>query len=101
VADTEHGSDDIAVQPHPETAVEHADETAHEPQDRPEDWGWHGETGKWARGAGWVSVAVLLLMNLGNQTRHNENIWLTAVAALLVVILLRDRHRRKNAWRDK
>jgi hypothetical protein len=95
VADTEHGSDNTAVQPHSQTAVEHAT-----PHERPEDWGWHAEAGKISRAGGWVSVAVLLLINLGNQTRHVENVWITAIAALLAIILLLDRHRRKNSWRD-
>ena len=68
--------------------------------EKPEDWGWHWEAGRAARLAGWVTVACLLVMNIGNHTRHTEDIWLAALAVLLVVILLADRRRRKNAWRE-
>lgn len=91
-----YGSEHDA-KPHSDTAVEHADQ----PHERPEDWGWHAESGKMARGGGWVSVAVLLLMNLGNQTRHTENFWVTGVAAFLALILLIDRRHRKNSWRNQ
>lgn len=97
MADTKHDGHDVI-----EPASDHGHEVEHHrPVDRPEDWGWHAEAGKLARAGGWISVVVLLLMNIGNQTRHTENIWLTGVAALLVVILLYDRHRRKNSWRDR
>ena len=76
-----------------------ADDTAPEQHEKPEDWGWHAEMGGLARGAGWVSAASLLLMNLGNHTRHAEDIWITVLALLLVLVLLLDRHRRKNSWR--
>lgn len=75
----------------------HEVEPAHE---KPEDWGWHHEWGGLARGAGWVSAAVLLLLNIGNHTRHWEDVWLTGLAVLLILILLVDRHRRKNSWRS-
>ena len=70
-----YGSDHETA--HSDAAVEHADQ----PHERPEDWGWRAESGKVARGGGWVSVAVLLLMNLGNQTRHTENFRVTGVTA--------------------
>ncbi|HVX44803.1 MAG TPA: DUF2631 domain-containing protein [Mycobacteriales bacterium] len=80
-------------------SAEHDHDTVQE-MEKPEDWGWHGEMGRAARIAGWASFVVLLLMNIGNQTRHNENFWVTGIALLLAVILLIDRHRRKNAWRS-
>lgn len=69
------------------------------PHEKPEDWGWHAEMGVLARGAGWISAAVLLVMIIGNDIGHIAQIWLIALAALLVVMLLRDRHQRKNSWR--
>lgn len=67
--------------------------------ERPEDWGWHLEMGRTARIAGWVSAAVLLILNVGNQTRHEANVWLTVLALLLVAVLIWDHYRRKNSWR--
>ena len=44
----------------------HPDATTEEPHrhERPEDWGWNGAWGKWARIGGWISVIVLLLLNV-------------------------------------
>jgi hypothetical protein len=69
------------------------------PHEKPEDWGWHAEMGVLARGAGWISAAILLVMIIGNDIGHIAQIWLIALAALLVLMLLRDRHQRKNSWR--
>ncbi len=67
--------------------------------ERPEDWGWHGEFGKWARIVGWVAVVVLLLQNVTTYYNTAQAPWLYGIAALLVLLLVRDRYRRKNAWR--
>ena len=69
----------------------------HEPA---EDWGWHGEFGRWARIGGWVSVAVLVLMNFTTRYSRTEAIWLWGFVVLLVVLLLWDASRRRNAWRS-
>jgi hypothetical protein len=69
------------------------------PHEKPEDWGWHAEMGVLARGAGWISAAILLVMIIGNDIGHIAQIWLIGLAALLVLMLLRDRHQRKNSWR--
>ena len=37
----------------------------------------------------------------GNHQGNVENIWLISIAALMVVVFLYDRMRRKNAWRAK
>jgi hypothetical protein len=100
VADTEHGTEKthgVVEHPHSSTAVEEHHEQI--PHERPEDWGWHAESGKVARGGGWVCVVILLLLNIGNQTRHNENVWLIGIAVFMAILLLVDRHRRKNSWR--
>ena len=41
----------------------HPDATTEEPHrhERPEDWGWNGSWGKWARIGAWISVVVLLI----------------------------------------
>lgn len=72
----------------------------HPPHEKPEDWGWHADMGVLARGAGWASAAVLMMMIMGNQLGHQAIIWLIALTAVLVGILLYDRRRRKNAWRS-
>jgi uncharacterized membrane protein YuzA (DUF378 family) len=75
----------------------HADHTEHE---RPEDWGWHGETGKWGRIGAWISVVTLLAYLIGNHEGRVENVWIIGIAAVMVIMLLWDRQRRKNAWRS-
>ena len=70
----------------------------HEP---PEDWGWHHSWGKWSRIAGWVSVVVLLLTNVTTYYNTSQAPWLYGIAGLMVLMLLWDRSRRKNAWRGR
>ena len=67
--------------------------------ERPEDWGWHGETGKWARVGGVLTTLVLLAFLHGNHRGKVENLWLIGIAAVMVIILIWDWRRRKNAWR--
>ena len=81
----------------PHTAAETGEPHRHE---RPEDWGWHGSFGKWARVGGWVSVVVLLLLNVTTYYNTAQAPWLYGSVAALVLLLVRDRYRRKNAWRE-
>lgn len=76
------------------------DETPGRRHERPEDWGWHAEWGRWARAAGWVSAGLLILLNFTWRYDRVASIWLNGLAALLVLLLLRDYYRRKNAWRE-
>ncbi|MGI9093770.1 MAG: DUF2631 domain-containing protein [Mycobacteriales bacterium] len=69
------------------------------PHEKPEDWGWHAELGGLARGSGWISAAILMIMIVGNQVGHIAIIWLVILAVGLGVILVWDRNRRKNSWR--
>jgi Protein of unknown function (DUF2631) len=69
--------------------------------ERPEDWGWHGETGKWARIGGWITVLVVLAYLFGNHEGDVENLWVIGIAGLLALVLIWDRFRRKNAWRSR
>ena len=69
--------------------------------ERPEDWGWHGETGKWGRIGGWISVFVMLTYLLGNHEGRIEDIYVVTFAGLMVLILLMDARRRRNAWRAR
>ena len=66
----------------------------------PEDWGWHGETGKWGQIGGWIATAVLLTYLIGNHEGRVEDFWVIGIALGIVVILLWDIRRRKNAWRS-
>ena len=75
----------------------HGDTHRHE---SPEDWGWHASFGKWARIAGWIAVAALLINNVTTYYNDAHAPWLFGGAGILVFILLRDHYRRKNAWRN-
>jgi hypothetical protein len=81
----------------------HGDVESEQPHrhEQPEDWGWHGTWGKSARIGAIVSVIVLCLMNVTTYYNTAQAPWLYGIAALLVLILIRDRYRRKNAWRDE
>jgi len=69
--------------------------------ERPEDWGWHGESGKTSRILGGVMIVCLLVMIKGNHTGHVEDLWLIGAALAILVSLIWDARRRKNAWRSK
>jgi hypothetical protein len=69
--------------------------------ERPEDWGWHGETGKKGRIGAWIAVAVLLSYLFGNHEGRMEDLWIAGIALVLILILLWDIRRRKNAWRSR
>ncbi len=68
-------------------------------EERPEDWGWHGSAGKWGQIAGWLGVLSLLSYLWGNHEGRMEDVWLGAMAAGLVVLLLWDLRRKRTAWR--
>ena len=76
------------------------EETPGRRHERPEDWGWHGEFGRWARVAGWLCVGLLVLLNFTARYSRTESIWLYGFAGLLVVLLVADWRRRRNAWRS-
>ena len=48
--------------------------------ERPEEWGWHGETGKWGRVGAWFAVLFLLTMIFGNHEGRMEDLWLIGIA---------------------
>lgn len=89
MADTRHAGDD--------TGHAHASDVPHE---HPEDWGWHHEWRRSTPVIGWLAVVSLLLMIVGNHRGHIEDLWLIGVAAAMALLLIRDRLRRRNAWRD-
>ena len=69
--------------------------------ERPEEWGWHGEMGKWGRRLAIIPILFLLAMLFGNHQGRLEDIWLIGIAAFLVLLLVVDARRRKNAWRSR
>jgi hypothetical protein len=69
--------------------------------ERPEDWGWHGEAGRTGRVFGWILAVVLLTLMVGNHEGRIEDIYLALASATLIVTLLWDIRRRKNAWRAR
>ena len=69
--------------------------------ERPEEWGWHGETGRAGRVGAWIAVLFVLAYLVGNHEGRIEDIWLLALTALLIVLVIADGRRRKNAWRSR
>lgn len=69
--------------------------------ERPEDWGWHHEMGKYGRMALIIPVAFLIAMIWGNHKGRVEDIYLIGFAAGIVLIVLWDARRRKNSWRSR
>ncbi len=77
-----------------------ADYRADHPEEHPEDWGWHGEFGKWAEVAGWITVVILLLMMTSTHYNLQGGLFLGLSALLVAIGLVFARYRRKNAWRN-
>ena len=69
--------------------------------ERPEEWGWHGEMGKWGRRLAVIPILFLLSMLIGNHEGRMEDIWLVGIALGLTLVLVWDARRRKNAWRSR
>jgi hypothetical protein len=67
--------------------------------ERPEDWGWHGETGKFGRIGAVIATIVLLLFMIGNHQGHVEDLWILGIALVMIIIMILDWRRRRNAWR--
>jgi hypothetical protein len=75
------------------------DYKADHPGEHPTDWGWHGEWGRASRIAGWVVVAILLLMITSTHYNFSGAAWLIGIAVLIVVMEIWDIQRRKHSWR--
>lgn len=71
---------------------------------QPEDWGWHGEMGKWGRRL-WVLPFALIVAYLVTDLRRlgvtTAVVWLIAIGLLMVLLVIVDRRRRKTAWRSR
>jgi hypothetical protein len=93
--------DIVALQPGSEepNAGAPEDYAEHHPTEHPSDWGWHGEWGRAARIAGWVVVAILLVMIGATHYNGTGSLALIVTAAALVIALLWDVNRRRTSWR--
>ena len=69
----------------------------------PEDWGWHGTTGKWGRRL-WVLPFALIAAYLVTAIQRNEGfaatVALILIAGGMLLLVLLDWRRRRNAWRS-
>jgi hypothetical protein len=72
----------------------------HHPDEHPTDWGWHGEWGRASRVGGWVVAIILLVMITTTHYNAQGTLFLCACAAAIIIALIWDRQRRKNAWRE-
>ena len=75
------------------------DYKADHPKEHPEMWGWHAEWGRSAGGAGFVVMAILLLMITATQYNFSGSAWLIGFAIAILVIMIWDRQRRKRTYR--
>jgi hypothetical protein len=92
----------VALDPHsepPDLSLPEDYKVDH-PDEHPTDWGWHGEWGRAGRIAGWVVAAILLLMTTATHYNGMGTLWLGLIAGGMVVVLIADIQRRKNAWRQ-
>jgi hypothetical protein len=69
------------------------------PKEHPEQWGWHGEWGRGARGGGWVVAAILLVMITSTHYNAQGTLFLSIFAGFIILMLLYDAYRRRNSWR--
>jgi len=86
------GGRDEAVVRHGAEPIEH---------ERPEDWGWHGETGRWGRAGAWIAVLFTLAYLFGNHEGRVEDLWILGIVVVMIIVLIRDWRRRRNAWRAR
>lgn len=69
--------------------------------ERPEEWGWHHEMGKYGRLTLVLPIVFLFAMLFGNHDGQVEDLWLIGSALALIAIMIWDARRRKNAWRSR
>ena len=87
-------------QPGREEAVVRAGEQPIQ-HERPEEWGWHGETGKKGRIGAVIAILILLSFMIGNHQGKVEDLWVAGIALVMILIMIWDWRRRKNAWRSR
>lgn len=91
----------VVAQSNREEAIVRAGSEPVHDTDRPEDWGWHGTTGRKGRIGAFFAAVILFLMQFTNHEGNTENLWLVGLALAIVAILVWDWRRRKNAWRSE
>ncbi|MGY1636356.1 DUF2631 domain-containing protein [Geodermatophilus sp. SYSU D00742] len=97
---TDHPATERVNQPGREEAVVRHD--AHPVEhERPEEWGWHGETGRAGRIASWIAILFMLAYLVGNHEGRVEDYWVGSIVLLMVLLKVYDYFRRKNAWRSQ
>ena len=69
--------------------------------ERPEEWGWHGETGRAGRIGAVIATLWTLAYLVGNHEGRVEDLWIVGIVLGMIGILIWDWRRRKNAWRAK
>ncbi len=75
-------------------------DTGVDPEEEPSaEWGWHGSFPMGSVIAGWVSVAIIFVMLIGNHTGRTEDIWLIGVGIAMIAALILHTVRKRNAWR--
>jgi uncharacterized protein DUF2631 len=99
---TSTGADVVALNAHseePDLSLP-PDYKRDHPDEHPTDWGWHGEWGRAARVAGWVVAGILLVMITATHYNGQGTLFLGLTAGGMIVALVADIQRRKNAWRQ-
>ena len=99
VTDVSHSTHRVNQPGREEAVVRHGEHPIE--HERPEEWGWHGEMGKWGRRLAVIPILFLLAYLVGNHEGRMEDLWLVAIAAIMILILVWDYFRRKNAWRSR
>ncbi|NLD85650.1 MAG: DUF2631 domain-containing protein [Actinomycetales bacterium] len=61
------------------------------------EWGWHQHSVKVGAAVGGFFVLFMLAMLIGNHVGNVENIWLVAIALMLVIWMVRSLRPRKPA----
>lgn len=80
-------------------AIDHTGDGDAVPHERPEDWGWHHEWRRSGPVIGWFMTIALALLVFGNHRGNVERYWVLGLALVMAAMLVRDRIKRKNAWR--
>jgi hypothetical protein len=73
-----------------------------DPEDEPSAaWGWHGSFPRGSMIAGWATVLILIAMNFtnNNSVGNMANVWLTGLAVLMALGLIRHSIRKRTSWR--
>lgn len=86
------------------TEVQHADSELgvwkREPIDAPSSrFGWHGESPVFYRVVLFLSAVGLLLLLIGNQVGHVEDIYLVAIAVVCVLWIIRSVIVNRRKWK--